>query len=74
MFETLPNETFIEIFKNLNHTELLKVSEVSKRFYENATDSVLWKNFDINSRPLDNKIQLLQLSRFQKLKTLTPDI
>ena len=71
MFESLSNETLIEIFKNLNHTELLKVSEVSKRFYDNATDSNLWKNFDINiSQPLDEKIRLLKLSRFQKLKTL----
>ena len=65
MFESLPNETLIEIFKNLNHTELLRVSEVSKRFYDNATDPSLWKNFDISSRPSDNKIKLLKLSRFQ---------
>ena len=71
MFGSLSNETLIEIFKNLNHTELLRVSEVSKSFYDNATDSSLWKNFNINSsRPPDEIIRLLKLSRFQKLKTL----
>ena len=70
MFESLPNETFIEIFKNLNHNELLRVSEVSKRFYENATHSSLWKNFDISSKSHDVQIRLLKLSRFQSLKTL----
>ena len=70
MFESLPNETFIEIFKNLNHTDLLRVSEVSKRFYENATHSSLWKNFDISSKSHDVQIRLLKLSRFQSLKTL----
>ena len=58
MFESLPNETFIEIFKNFNRSELLKVSEVSKRFYDAATDSSLWKDFDISHRSLDDKIRL----------------
>ena len=70
MFQTLPTETFIEIFRNLNHRELLKVSEVSKRFYEVATDTGLWKDFDISQRSLDDKIKILQLSRFKKLKAL----
>ena len=71
MFQTLPTETFIEIFRNLNHRELLKVSEVSKRFFDVATDTGLWKDFDISQRSLDDKIKLLQLPRFKKLKTLT---
>ena len=70
MFQTLPNETFIRILKNLNHSELLKVSEVSKRFYAAATDTSLWKDFDISHRSLDNKIKVLQLPRCKKLKTL----
>ena len=71
MFQTLPNETVIKILKNLNRSELLKVSEVSKRFYDAATDSSLWKDFDISHRSLDDKIKILQLSRCKKLKTLT---
>ena len=71
MFQTLPNETIFEIFKNLNRSELLKVSEVSKRFYDAATDSRFWKDFDISHRSLDDKIKILQLSRCKKLKTLT---
>ncbi len=71
MFKTLPNEILFEIFTNLNHTELLNASLVSKRFYETATNSSLWRDFDLSERSLGDKIQLLQLSRFQKLKTLT---
>ena len=71
MFQALPYETFLEIFKNLNRSELLKVSEVSKRFYDAATDSSLWKDFDISHRSLDDKIKILQLSRCRKLETLT---
>ena len=71
MFQTLPNETVIKIFKNLNRSELLKVSEVSKRFYDAATDSSLWKDFDISHKSLEDKIKILQLSRCKKLKTLT---
>ena len=71
MFQKLPKEMFLEILKNLSHTDLLKVSEVSKRFRDSATDPSLWKDFDISHRTLDNKIQLLRLSRFKKLKTLT---
>ena len=70
MFESLSNETLIEIFKNLNRSELLKVSEVSKRFYDAATDPSLWKDFDISHRSLDDKIKVLQLPRCKKLKTL----
>ena len=70
MFKTLPNETLFEIFKNLNHTDLLNVSLVSKRFYQTATDSSLWKDFDLSQRSLGDKIQLLKLSRFKKLKSL----
>ena len=70
MFQTLPNETLIEILKNLNRSELLKVSEVSKRFHDAATDPSLWKDFDISHRSLDDKIKILQLSRCKKLKTL----
>ena len=70
MFQTLPTETFIEIFRNLSHRELLKVSEVSKRFYDVATDTSLWKNFDISQRSLDDKTKILRLSRCKKLKTL----
>ena len=70
MFQTLPNETVIKILKNLNRSELLKVSEVSKRFYDAATDSSLWKDFDISHRSLDDKIKIFQLSRCKKLKTL----
>lgn len=71
MFQTLPNEVLIEIFKNLNRSELLKVSEVSKRFFVAATDTKFWKNFDISHRSLEDKIKLLQLSRCKKLKTLS---
>ena len=71
MFQALPNEILLEIFKNLTHTDLLKVSQVSKRFNESATDSSLWKGYDMNKRSLDEKIQLLKLPRFQKLKSLT---
>jgi len=71
MIQGLPNEILLEIFKNLTHTDLLKVSQVSKRFNESATDSSLWKRFDMNKRSLDEKIQLLNLPRFQKLKSLT---
>ena len=71
MFQTLPYETVMKIFKNLNRSELLKVSEVSKRFYDAATDSSLWKAFDISHRSLEDKIKILQLSRCKKLKTLT---
>ena len=70
MSQTLPNETLIEIFKNLSHSELLKVSEVSKRFYDAATDPSLWKDFNISNRSLEDKIKILQLSRCKKLKTL----
>ena len=59
MFQGLPNEILLEIFKNLTHTDLLKVSQVSKRFNESATDSSLWKGFDMNKRSLNEKIQLL---------------
>ena len=58
MFQTLPTETLIEIFMNLNRSELLKVSEVSKRFYDTLTDPSLWKDFDISHRSLDDKIRL----------------
>ena len=71
MFQTLPNEIFIKILGNLNRSELLKVSEVSKRFYDAATDSSLWKDFDISHRSLDDKVKILQLPRCKKLKTLT---
>ena len=71
MFQSLPNEIFIKILGNLNRSELLKVSEVSKRFYDAATDSSLWKDFDISHRSLEDKIKILQLSRCRKLKTLT---
>ena len=71
MFQKLPKEMVIEIFKNLSHTDLLTVSEVSKRFCEIATDPILWKDFDISQVASADKINLLQLSRFQKLKTLT---
>ena len=71
MFKTLPHEIIFEIFKNLNHTDLLNASLVSKRFYETATNSNLWRDFDISERSLGDKIHLLRLSRFQKLKTLT---
>ena len=71
MCQKLPNEIFLKIFKNLSHTDLLKVSEVSKRFCDNATDPSLWKDFNISHRTLNDKFHLLQLSRFKKLKTLT---
>ena len=70
MFQTLPTETLIEIFRNLNHRELHKVSEVSKRFYDAATDTSLWKDFNISQRSLDDKIKILQLPRCKKLKAL----
>ena len=71
MCQKLPNEIFIKIFKNLSHTDLLKVSEVSKRFCGIATDPSFWKDFDFSQRTLNDKIHLLQLSRFKKLKMLT---
>ena len=70
MFQTLPHETLIEILRNLHHRELLKVSEVSKRFYDVTTDPSLWEDFDISQRSLDDKIKVLQLPRCKKLKTL----
>ena len=71
MCQKLPNEIFFKIFKNLSHTDLLKVSEVSKRFCGIATDPSFWKDFDISQRTLNDKIHLLQLSRFKRLKTIT---
>lgn len=71
MFKKLPDEIFIEILKNLSHTDLLNVSKVSKRFCDSATDPNLWKDFDMSQRSRNDKIHLLQLSRFKKLKALT---
>ena len=71
--QTLPHEILLKIFKylNLSHNDLLKISMVSKRFYVTATDSSLWRDFDLSGRSLAEKIEMLQLSRFQVLRSLT---
>ena len=42
-----------------------------KRFYVTVTDSSLWRDFDLSGRSLAEKIEMLQLSRFQVLRSLT---
>ena len=69
MFEFMPDEILLRVFNNLNHKDLINVSEVSRRFFSIATDPTLWRSFYIGELfSTEEQIKLLGLPRFQKLK------
>ena len=54
MIETLPTEILIKILRNLDHNDRIKVSFVSRRLLEVATDSRLLKSLTLTNAENDN--------------------
>lgn len=61
--EDLSDDVLLLIFKNLNSSDLLTLSEVSHRIHRVAVDESLWKTVDTVDAPLSP-------SRFRKLLNL----
>jgi len=70
MIEQLPTEIILETLKKLPTNDLLSVSLVSKRFFELATDPLLWKRFKIEYATPEMLISKLKVPRFRKLQAL----